>query len=904
MTSPPRLAAALLALLLPPALRDAVLGDLAEEHALRLAARGRSRADWWYRRQVLLIGGRTSADRFRGLFRRRPSPGVALSLRRGDGLWRSVGSDVRYGLRHLGRQRGFAATAILVIALGIGANTAILALAHAAFLQPLPYPRADRLGLLTMEFGGINQGGFSVSYLDMQDVAGEATSFDDVALFLDWQSVNLAGTGEPQRTPINFVTANYFEMVGFRTALGRGFRADESGMGDARAVAVLSHGTWQRVFGGRDDVLGRRVSLNGMPFTVVGVLPEGVHDVATRYGRNTGVYVPLGMASGLTGLDITERRSARLLYALARLNPQRSLAAAQEQLTVIGGRLSAAYPDTNRGWSFRLRPLRDVFFEESRATIWMLVAGSILMLALVCISLTNLVLVQLSGRTSELSIRLALGAGRARVARLLLTEAAILAAFGGVCGMAVAYWGIGLVGTLEMFDLPGFSRLEANGRVLGGAAVLVAAVALALGLPAALRVASPATPAVHLLSARHTDAGGRRRRSLLVAGEVALACVLLVCAGLLIASFQRLRTTGFGFDTDHLLSVSLDLRSERYDEPEVIRQAALRLVDEAATIPGVRDAFLWSPSRLGGGNWVHFLTHPGEYDLDPLRRVEASRHHLLPGALRSLGVPLLAGRDFAESDRADTPRVAIVSESLAQQFWPGEEAVGRRLETRVRDQRLLFEIIGVAADARHRSRLLEPFGAQRDIYVPFQQAPERFLTVLLRLAPGADAEAAASALRQRVLRVDPALPVYDVATLEQQMWQEEAQARVSTLLAAAYAVLALLLSVLGVYGVLSHMVRQERREIGIRLALGATSGAIVTDVVRRGLTLVALGAAAGVSIALASSTLLGSVLFGIDPQDPGVFGLALVAIVGPAFAACLLPARRAARVDPLEALRQ
>jgi len=693
-------------------------------------------------------------------------------------------------------------------------------------------------------------------------------------------------------------------MVGFRPALGRGFRADENGMGDAPAVAVLSHGTWHRVFGGRDDVLGRRVLLNGLPFTVVGVLPEGAQDVATRYGRNTGVYVPLGMASGLTGLDITERRSARLLYALARLDPQASLAAAQERLAVIGGRLSEAYPDTNRGWSFRLRPLRDVFFEESRASIWMLVAGSILMLALVCISLTNLVLVQLSGRTSELTIRLALGAGRARVARLLLTEAAILAALGGVCGLAVAYWGIGLVGNLEMFALPGFSRLEVNGLVLGGAALLVAAVTLALGIPAALRVVSPATPAAHQLSARHTDAGGGRRRSLLVAGEVALACVLLVCAGLLIASFQRLRATGFGFDTDHLLSVNLDLRSERYDEPEVVRQAALRLLEEGATIPGVRDAFLWSPSRLGGGNWVHFLTQPGEYDLDPLQRVEASRHHLLPGALRSLGIPLLAGRDFADTDRAGTPRVAIVSESLAQQFWPGQDAVGRRLETRVRDDRVVVEIIGVAADARHRSRLLEPFGAQRDIYVPFQQAPERFLSVLLRLAPGADAEATASALRQRVLQVDPGLPVYDVATMEQQMWQEEARARVSTLLAAAYAALALVLSVLGVYGVLSHMVRQERREIGIRLALGATGGTIVGEVVRRGLRLVTLGAALGIAIALVSSRLLGNVLFGIDPRDPRVFALALAAIVAPALVACLLPARRAAAVDPIEALRQ
>ena len=883
--TPPRLATALLALLLPAVLRDAVLGDLGEEHEARATSKGRRAANRWYWGQTAAIGRRVLADRVKG------------------GFWRSVRADVRYGLRHLRRHPGFAATATLVIALGIGANTAILALANAAFLQPLPYPHAERLGLLSMEFAGVNQGGFSVSHRDMEDVIGESSAFDDVALFLDWQSVNLAGAGEPARTPVNFVTANYFDLVGFRPALGRGFRPDEDRMGQPRSVVVLSDGVWRRVLEGREDVLGQRVLLNGLPFTVVGVLPPDAGDLSHRFGYATGLYVPLASAATLTGLDITERRSARFLYALARLRETGSLAVAQEQLAGIGRRLSEAHPETNTGWSFLLRPLRDVFFEESRTTIGILVAGSILMLTLVCTSLMNLVLIQLAGRGPELSIRLVLGAGRGRVVRLLVTEAVCLAAIGGACGIVAAYWALGLVGNLEVFALPGFSRLEIDATVLGGALGLVMAVGLALGLPPALRFARRATPAMHEITARHTDAGGRRRRAVLVFGEVALACVLLVAAGLLIASFQRLRATGMGFDSDHLLTVRLDLRSGRYDDPEIVRQTARRLVQAARTIPAVRNAVLWSPSRLGGGNWVFFLTHPGEYDLDPLARVEASRHHLLPEALRRLGVPLIAGRDFSDTDRAGTPPVAIVSESLARAFWPDQDAIGRRLETRVRGERVLLEVIGIAADARHRSRLNNPFGAQRDIYVPFQQLPERFLSILLRMTPDADVEPIAAALRRRILAVDPALPAYDMLTMEQQMWNEEARARMSTLLVAAYAIVSLVLAVVGVYGVLAHMVRQERKEIGIRMALGAPAATIVRRVVGRGLGLVAVGAFAGLCIAFVSSRVLGSALFGIDPRDPVVFGLALLAIVVPALAACLPPARRAASVDPIEALR-
>jgi predicted permease len=391
---------------------------------------------------------------------------------------------------------------------------------------------------------------------------------------------------------------------------------------------------------------------------------------------------------------------------------------------------------------------------------------------------------------------------------------------------------------------------------------------------------------------------------MLAIAEVALACMLLVGAGLLIQSVRTMRATGLGFDTSRLLSVRVDLRSDRYTDDAVVRQTADRLLEAAAAIPGLDDAFLWSPSPLGGGNWVAFFTHPGAFDIDPLARVEASRHHVYPGALGQLGVAIIRGRDFTDADAPDAPPVAIVSEALARTFWGDGQAVGQRLETRYRGAREIVEVVGVAADARHRSRLEDPFGPQRDVYLSYRQHSERFLSLLLRPHAGISDAAVVSAARLQVQRVDPTLPLYDVSTLDDRMRQEEAHARLSTLLMSLYAGLALGLAVLGVYGVLAYAVRLQRREIGIRLALGARVSDVVGGVVRRGLQLIVVGAVLGSAAALATTRLMTSLLFGVGPRDPVVFAVAAAALAAVATAACVLPARAAATVDPVDALRQ
>lgn len=890
MTRPPRLTAGLLARLLPRAMRDEVLGDLAEDHRQMATAAGDAHARRWYRHQAVAMLARLVADRGRRL------AGPAALASAGSLL-----TDLRFGLRRLRRQPGYAGLTTAVIAIAIGANAAILAIASAAFLAPLPYPNADRLGLLSMEFGGVNQGGFSVSYQDAESARDGTDAIGDLALFLDWQNVNLTWNGEPERTPVNFVSPNYFALLGFRPMLGRGFRADENAAG-AAPVAVLSHGTWQGRFGASPDAIGERILLNDLPHVVIGVLPPDAHDLSHRFGLRTGVYTPLAQAGPLTGLDLRERRSARYLYGLASLDDGATFTGARDQLSVVADRLAASAPESNEGWTFALRPLDDVFFVDARSSTLMLSAGAALMLALVCTSLAALAQLQVVGRARELAMRQMLGAGAGRVTRLLVVEALILAAGGGGLGLAAASWALGLIGSLEVLAMPAFAQAEVNRVVVLGLVVMTVAVGVALSGPVALGAWRTRSSSPHDAGVRDTGAGARRRRAVLVAAEVALASVLLVGAGLLVASFYRLHHTGLGFDTRHLVTVRLDLRGERYAEPDVLRQTAQRLVDDAGAVPGVREAFLWSPSRLGGGNWVYFLTRPGEFDADPLARVEASRHHIAPGTLGNLGITLLAGRDFDATDAADGPRVAILSESLADRLWP-EGAIGRRVETRSGQAGLELEVIGIASDARHRSRVNDPGTDQRDIYVPYAQAPERFLSLQLRLHPEADVASVAAALRDRVRAIDPTLPLYDLATMAQQMRDEESQSRVSATLVAGYAGVALALAVLGLYGLLAHAIRQEQREIGIRLALGASRQAIAGAVIGRGMALVAVGLAAGLVAAFFGARLLAGSLFGLPPRDPVVFAAAAAALLLPAFVACAVPALRASRVDPSDALR-
>jgi predicted permease len=648
-------------------------------------------------------------------------------------------------------------------------------------------------------------------------------------------------------------------------------------------------------------VIGRVVRLNGLPYEIIGVLADDRGDLRYRWGEEpAGIFLPLFAAEQLTRFDLDGDRGLRVLNALLRLHPETSLESARRDFGRLSNELAREHPQSNEGWSYNLQPLDDAFFEDLQGPTRILVAGSILVFLLIAVNLVSLVLIRTAGRRREMAMRRALGARGGRVTRQLITECLVLAAVGGGLGLLVAFWGVSAVTSSGLLDLPDFSSVRLEGWILAASAAAVVAAGVVLGVGAAL-----VTRGASVSAGSHRSSpsrSGQRLRRTLVAVEVALAFTLLVGAGLVLSSFWELRGTGYGFDTDDLLLARIDLRGDTY-APDRLRAVADELRTAGAALPGVRESFIWSPNRLGHGNQVEILTAEGRFADNPEERLEASLHTLHPGTLTKLGIPLLAGRDVSTTDVAGGARVALISERLAADLWPGESPIGRRFET-VHDGEIVHvEVIGVTADARHRTRLIDPFGPQRDVYYPFAQAPWRTMTLALRTDPGIDVGPLAASVRRLVRELDAGLPVYDVATMSENLRREEASARLSAGLVLLYAALAVALAALGLYGMLAHSVRARRREIGVRLALGADARTVLATTLRSGLAPVALGALGGLAVSLAAGRVLVRTLYGVSAYDPLTYTAAPLLLAGIALAALYLPARRAARTDPVDALR-
>jgi len=880
---PPRYAEAMLRHFLSPPDAEVVAGDLCEEFQRRAGPRWIVSA--WYLGQVVRIGWRYRSATHLG----------------GGG----IRSDVKVGMRQLIRQPGFTVITTLALALGVGINAVITQLAGAVFFDPLPYPADDRLAILSNDFSGSATGGFALSYLNAQELRARSRTIEELALYLDWQNVNLSGEDGAYRLEANFTSAQYFRMLGFETVIGRPLPTEEASRTEGN-VAVLSHGTWQRLFGGDGGVIGRSVLLNGMPFEVIGVVGPDHVDVGWESGSDTDVFLPLmAIEQLLPYADFTTRRQTRILSGVARFQPDAGISDLRRDLRAVSAALAVDYPDANQGWSFAAVPLAEELYEDLRAPTAVLLGGALLVIALVGVNLTNLTLMRATGRVREVAMRRALGAGPGRILRQLLVENVLLALLGGAVGVAAAAWTLQALASNDAVPVPRFTSLTLS----PGTALAAGGVTLLLGTAFGL------APAMSLLRRpRLADdlreggrqAGGRRTgraRAVLIVTEVALAFVLLVGAGLMLESFRVLRSTGYGFNTGNLLSVRLDLRGDRYAGDDAARAMAVTLVDRVGAIPGAQQAFIWSPNRIGHGNWVELLTREGRWDLYPEERTEASRHHVHPGALAALGIPLLEGRDVAASDGPGAPHVAIVSESLARHFWPDESAVGRRMASTENGSPISYQVVGVVADARHRTRLFDPFGPQLDVYFAFEQQPQRYLTLAVRTAADRQPGNLAPAVRAAVREIDPALPLYDVATMEERMRTEESHARLSALLIVLYAALAVALAALGVYGVLAHAVRGRTREIGVRVALGAGWAAIVRDVLGDTLKLVGVGLVFGIGAAMAGSRALDAALYGVAPWSVPIFGTVSALLIGIALLACVSPARRARAVDPTIALR-
>jgi len=820
--------------------------------------------------------------------------------------------DLRGSLRVVRRAPGFVTVAVLTLGVGIGANTIIFSVAQAVFMNAMKYPDGDRLTFVSRGYPGFPQGGGNFTYPAYRDMVQQNTSFDTLAAFQEFGALALTDGMEPVRVNINYITPSYFDLLGTRMQLGRKFRSQEDRWGDADAVIVLSHGFWQREFGAASDIVGRTIHLNQQPLMVVGVTDKSFHDAPGEIdgGEAIDAWIPLGLSYRLTGYSDLNNRNAALLWGIGHLKPGITVAQAQGDFDRINKRLAQEHPSTDGGFTLVVNTLKDRLVGQFYNPVWLLLGGSVFILLIGCANVANLLLARLMARQRELAVRGALGASAARLVRQMLAENFLLVVMAAALGIAIAMAGIVGLRKWGTAYLPSVVHISVDRWVLVASVLASAFTLLLFGLGPAL-AGSRVDLRDALSQSGRQGVSLRRRRAakMLIVCEVGLALVLLVGAGLLLKSFHRLTTLDLGFNTRDLLTLRVDLNAEKYT-PEVRTQFARELAEKLQALPGVKSTIIWGPSMPGRATWVINAIPEGQPPDDPKSIVMSSRHSVNPGALAHMGIPVLRGRDVTWHDDLNAPLVAIVSESSARRMWPGQDPIGKRFLPIGRDQQFVT-VIGVAADARLRQRLemsdaaigIPPggLGPQLDVYLPYAQRANRALVVAVRIQ--GDVGPITSTIRAVVLGMDPTLPVYDIALLDDRLAAQDGASRALTAVTSGYAMLALFLASLGLFGVLEHAVSRRTQEMGIRMALGAKRRELLLMVLREGATLTVAGLLCGLAGAVLLTRVMASLLFGVSATDPIVFvGISLL-LLAVALAACYLPARRATKVDPIVALR-
>jgi putative ABC transport system permease protein len=788
--------------------------------------------------------------------------------------------DVRYAVRTLARRRGFTAVALLTLALGTGANAAVFSAVHGALLASLPFPEPEQLVFLfgTSPKRGVDLDVTSVpNYLDWQ---AQARSFSAVAA-ADGGSRNLTGDGEPESVGIGLVSSEFFDVMRVKPALGRVFLAEEDD-GEQPDVVVLGHALWQRRLGGDPRVLGKTLMVNDRPLTVVGVMPQSF-----AFPQGAEMWLPATWSA-----QAKTARGALFLPVVARRKPGVDLAAAREEMKTIAARLERAHPDTNGGWSATAVGLQQQLSGDYRTALLVLHGAVLLVLLAACANVANLLLARAVLRRDEIAVRAALGAGRARLLRQLLTESALLALIGGGLGLLLGQFALQGLRALSPVSFPDWVRLELSPPVLVYTMVTALLAGVLFGLIPALHAARASLAPTG--SARVAgEAGGRGAQRAFVVAQVALAFALVAGAGLLLRTFERLVSQSPGFDAPRIAVATVRLPATRY--PEAARgDFALRLLERVQALPGVGSASIVSTLPLGDIYEDRNIRIEGEPEPAPEDRKVTGRDGVLPGYFKTMGIPIVRGRDIALGDTRPNGAAVVVNEAFVARHLKGREPLGMRFTAGA----AVYEIVGVARDVR-RSSLTS---AERPhTYHPYAARPTGYLAVVARTR--GDAGALARELRGAVRAVDPSLPVRGAFPLESLVERATTLPRFSAVLLGAFAGLSLLLAALGLYGVLSQRVARRTREIGVRMALGARPGDVVRLFGGEGLALAGAGLAGGLLLALLLLRSLKPLLFGVAPYDPLtlVAGAALLLLVGAL--ASGLPARRAARIDPARALR-
>ncbi len=818
---------------------------------------------------------------------------VPIGTQRRSNMIADLGQDLRYGLRMLLKNPGFTFVAVMALALGIGANTAIFSVVNAILLRPLPFKNPDQLVMIwenATHLGFPKDTPSPANFLDWQK---QSTVFEGIAAVAE-QSFNLTGVGEPERLDGRRVSANLFNLLGVNAIVGRTFLPQEDQAGTK--VAVLNEALWKRRFGGNPAIVGQAITLNGQSYTVVGVVRSTMRLPA--FGKwHDQVWVPIAFPS-----EEAATRGSHYLQVIARMKPGVTLAQAQAEMETVMARLAQQYPDVNARRGAVVTPLHEQIVGDIKPALLVLLGAVVFVLLIACANVANLLLARAAVRQKEIALRLALGANRARLTRQLLVESVILSMLGGIVGLALAYGGLTVLTRFIPPEIVHADGIAINATVLVFTLVVAIITGLVFGLAPALQASHFNLNDTLKEGGRDSGAGvrGKRLRSSLVIAEVAVSFILLIGAGLLINSFMHLRNLDPGFRADHLLTLNVDLSVVRY--PDTQRRVAFfdEVLRRVRALPGVQSAaaagnlpFTYNGDSMG-------IAVEGIPDPPIDQWPDVVYRTVGPGYFATMGIPLVHGRDFNDEDTLDSALAVIVSEKTAKHYWPNEDPIGKHLKPGSTSSRSpWFTVIGVVKDVRQNDFMAEP---KMQMYLTFRQVKNLMANALI-VRTSVDPLSLASAVRNAIWSVDKDQPVANIDSMEHIVAGAVARQRFSMLLLAIFAGLALVLAAVGIYGVMSYTVAQQTREIGIRIALGAKRSDVLKMTVKQGLKLVGLGLVIGLTSAFLLTRLMSSLLFGISATDPITFLSISLVLFAVALLASYIPALRATKVDPMIALR-
>jgi len=796
--------------------------------------------------------------------------------------------DLRYGIRMLLKRPWFTSTVVLTLALGIGANTALFSIINVLLLRPLPLPQPQQIVQVwevSRQSGNLK---FPVALPNMVDWRAQSSSFEHIAAY-SYTGLNLTSDDQPEFIAVLSVTTDYFKVMGVTPAMGRDLR-DEDGLPNAPRTAVLSHGFWQRRFAADPQIVGRTIRLNSENCTVIGVMPKGFDF------PNSEVAIWAPMRGNLAAAG----RGVHAYEAIARLKPGVTLQQAQTDLNAIASRLEQEYPGTNKDVGIRLVSLQKELVEAEQPRLLLLFGSLLTVLLITCANVAGLLSARASARQKESAIRSALGAGRRRLVRQMLTESMLMVSLGGGLGVLVAYLGVKALLAIYPTSPATWTEFGIDRAALIFTLVISVLVGLGFGLLPALQFSR--TPLNETLKEGNRGTAGRgteRLRSVLVTVQIALALILLTVGGLLIRSMLQLQRVNPGFNPEQLLTMQFALPRAKYAEDEQRARFFEEVLTQVTALPDVKSAAVASQLPFLGEDSAGSFQIVGGPQLPVGETLDTNRRTVSAGYIQTLGLQLLRGRTFDNRDTAQAPRVVIINEAMARKFWPNDDPLSRYVTFNSDTQ---YQIIGMVSNAKHSSLQEED---EPTAYTSHQQVTSRTMDLAVRANYSFDREPAAliNAIRQTVNKIDPEQAIHNIGTMEQKLSQSIAPQRFVALLLSLFATLALIQALIGIYGVMSYAVAQRRQELGIRMALGAHPKDILSLVLRRGMKLTLIGMALGLMGAVASTRLLRDMLFGIKPLDPLTFAVMTLLLICISLVACFLPARRATKVDPMNVLR-